>query len=118
MQATQTRRILFQGRIDGAFLWNVRELDPELQYTVFRASKVLAMGEDRLFKNYEALAETEEEIIRTLDELGVDIVVSEDLPEMDTPTFREFLRALEASASRNSPTSPSATRRVESTRGV
>lgn len=95
MQATQTRRILFQGRIDGAFLWNVREFDPELEYTVFRASKVLAMGEDRLFKDYEALAETKEEIIRTLDELGVDVVVSEDLPEMDTPTFREFLRALE-----------------------
>ena len=96
LQLTETNRIFFQGRMDGTFTWRVRELDPDLERVVFRASKVLAMGENRVFGDYQALADTPDEIIRTLDGLGVDVVVTEDLPEMDTTTFRAFMELLDS----------------------
>jgi hypothetical protein len=95
LQATQTNRLFFQGRMDGTFIWHVRQLGPDLDSTVFRASKVLATGEDRLQNNYRSLADTADDVIRTLDALGVDVVVTEDLAEMDQPPFRAFRRALD-----------------------
>jgi hypothetical protein len=96
LQATGTNRLFFQGRMDGTFIWLVRQLSPDLDAAVFRASKVLATGEDRLHHNYQPLVEAPDEVIRTLDELGVDVVVTEDVPEMDQPPFHAFRRALDS----------------------
>jgi hypothetical protein len=96
LAATATGRILFHGRIDAAFIWHVRRLDPALSRTVFRASKVLSAGEKDCFGDYRALAETDADILATLDQLGVDVIVSEDRPEMDTPLYVRFLDLLES----------------------
>ena len=94
MAASQTRRIFFHGRQDGSFIWNVRRNDPELAYTVFRASKTLSTGEPVVMKDFQALAESPEQILARLDGLGVDVVVSEDKPEIDAPPYHTFMNLL------------------------
>ncbi len=95
LAATDTRRILFHGRIDAAFIWHVRRLDPALSCTVFRASKILSAGEKDCFGDYRPLAQTDADMLAALDRLGVDVIVSEDRPEMNTPLYTRFLELLQ-----------------------
>jgi hypothetical protein len=94
MAASQTRRIFFHGRQDGSFIWNVRQGDPNLAYAVFRASKTLSTGEPVVMKDFRPLVESREQILALLDGLGVDVVVSEDQPEIDEPPYRTFMNLL------------------------
>jgi hypothetical protein len=94
MAASQTGRLFIHGRQDGVFIWRVRQRDPDLRYAVFRASKTLSSGEPGGMKDYRPLLESAEAMLDQLEALGVDVVVSEDRPEIDSPPYHTFLRLL------------------------
>ena len=94
MAASDTRRVFMHGRQDGVFIWNVRQRDPGLAYTVFRASKFLSSGEPGAMNDFRSLIESDEQILAGLDALGVDVVVSEDVPEINAQPYHAFMRLL------------------------
>ncbi len=94
VHASRTKRVFIHARQDGAFIWNVRLLDPDLEYSVFRASKTLAIGRGDHFSADAHVLESDEAILARLDALGVDVVVSADNPELDSPPFHRLMRLL------------------------
>ncbi len=94
MAASQTGRLFIHGRQDGVFIWQVRRHDPDLRHAVFRASKTLSSGEPDANKDYRPLLESPEAMLDQLEALGVDVVVSEDRPEINHPAYHTFLRLL------------------------
>lgn len=96
MAASETGRIFIHGRQDGVFIWHVRRRDPGLTYTVLRASKVLSSGEPDAMNDFRVLAESDAQILARLDALGVDVVVSEDLPELNVRPYQRLVKLLDS----------------------
>jgi hypothetical protein len=91
---SDTNRIYIHGRQDATFVWGVRQHDPNLRVAVFRASKTLATGEPGAMRDYRPIVRTEEEVLAVLDRLGVDVIVTEDYPEIGAAPYRLFMNML------------------------
>jgi hypothetical protein len=93
-----TKRIFFQGRRDGTFIWYVRCADPDLKCAVFRASKLLGAGNIYLDRDFEAQVFSKAQVAECIESLGADLIVTEAAPEGTQPPFTWFLELCDEGA--------------------
>ena len=90
-----TGLILFAGKHDGNFIFNLRALDPEKEKAVLRADKILvSMAVHKSFGTV-SYVQSIDDVIRLIDRFGVGIIVIESRDVVDLPEFKLLAKALD-----------------------
>ena len=90
-----TGLILFAGKHDGNFIFNLRALDPEKEKAVLRADKILvSMAVHKSFGMVSYVQSTDD-VIQLIDRYGIGIVVIESRDVVDLPEFKLLAKALD-----------------------
>ena len=90
-----TGLILFAGKHDGNFIFNLRALDPEKEKAVLRADKILvSMAVHKSFGMVSYVQSTDD-VIQLIDRYGIGIVVIESRDVVDLPEFKLLAQALD-----------------------
>jgi len=90
-----TGLILFAGKHDGNFIFNLRALDPKKEKAVLRADKILvSMAVHKSFGTVSYVQSTED-VVRLIDRFGIGIIVIESRDVVDLPEFKLLAQALD-----------------------
>jgi len=86
--------ILFAGKHDGNFIFNVRALDPDKRHIVLRADKMLVSMSVHKYFGTVSHVKSEEDVLGLIDRYGIGLVVIESRDIVGLPEFGLLSRTL------------------------
>lgn len=87
LDKNDTGLILFAGKHDGNFIFNIRALDPERTSIVLRADKILVSLAVHKYFGTLSHVKTEDDILNLIDRYGIDVIVIESPDIVGLPEF-------------------------------